>query len=287
MHTTSAPTSARRLLHTGTLALPLLALLWCGGAGAQAVAAPFEVAVSPSRLELEAKSGQRLGQSLRIYNVGKQVNSLAFRTLDWTLSETGNLEFHDELRPDSCRPWVALERRTRQIAGRANEPYRFQVSVPADAPKGECRFMIAIEGVDPAQLAAINSGGTSLNLPVGGRIAVTVYVAVNGAKPQLELVRIGTDSLKNERRPVVVVRNTGDAHGRLDGALDVRDADGKALELVPDGAPVLPGQTRTLALSVRSKDKDKATNVPLRFPLQVSGTLDWDEGAFKVNANLP
>lgn len=286
MHTTFASSAAQRLAHFGVFALPLLALLWCGGARAQA-AAPFEIAVSPSRLELHAKPGQRIGQSLRIYNVGNQVNSLSFRTLDWALSESGDLKFRDELQPDSCRPWVALERRTRQIPGRANETYRFQVSVPADAPKGECRFMIAIEGVDPAQVAAINSGAAQLNLPMSGRIAIAVYVAVNGAKPQLELVRLGTDSLKNERRPVLVVRNTGDAHGRLDGALDVRDADGKALELVPDGAPVLPGQTRTLALSVRSTDKDKATNAPLRFPLQVSGTLDWDEGAFKVNANIP
>lgn len=286
MHTASALTHVAPLARACLVGLHLLASLWSGSAAAQAVAAPFEIAVSPSRLELQAKPGQRLGQTLRIYNVGNQVGSLAFRTVDWSLSETGDLQFHDELQAGSCRPWVALERRTRQIPARGNEPYRFQVSVPADAPRGECRFMIAIEGVDPAQVAAINSGGTSLNLPVSGRIAITVYVAVGGAKPQLELVRIGTDSLKNERRPVVVVRNTGDAHGRLDGALDLRDADGKALELVPDGAPVLPGQTRTLALNVRHKDKDKA-HVPLRFPLKVSGTLDWEEGAFKIDAQLP
>lgn len=107
---------------------------------------------------------------------------------------------------------------------------------------------------------------------------------LGGARPQLELVRIGTDSLKNQRRPVLVVRNLGDAHGRLDGALTVRDADDKALELVPEGAPVLPGQTRTLALAARGKD---GATAPLRFPLRVSGTLDWDEGAFKIEATLP
>lgn len=277
----------RPLASAARAAAGLTTALLCGAATAQpatAPAAPFEVAASPSRLELQAQPGQRLGQSLRIYNVGNQVNTLAFRTMDWSLAESGDLQFHNELLPGSCRPWVALERKTRQLAARANEPYRFQVSVPADAPKGECRFMIAIEGVDPAQVSALNSGGTALNLPVSGRIAITVYVAVGGAKPQLELVRIGTDSLKNQRRPVVVVRNLGDAHGRLDGALNVRDAEGKALELVPEGAPVLPGQTRTLSLSVRGKDGQAA---PLRFPLQVSGTLDWDDGAFKIEATVP
>jgi fimbrial chaperone protein len=285
MHTALVPTRRLRAAHHHFLS-GLAATLLAGSAMAQAVMAPFEVAISPSRLELQAKPGQRLGQSLRIYNVGKQVNTLAFRTMDWSLSEASELKFHDDLQPDSCRPWVALERRTRQIAARANEPYRFQVSVPEDAPRGECRFMIAIEGVDPAQVTAINSGGTHLNLPVSGRIAVTVYVAVGGAKPQLELVRIGTDNLKNERRPVIVVRNTGDAHGRVDGSLDVVDAKGQQLELIPDGAPVLPGRTRTLALSVRDH-KTKGTHEPLQFPLQVSGKLDWDDGAFKVDAKLP
>lgn len=284
MPTAYPPLWRRRPLGAGRLALALVAPLLCGAALAQPATAPFEVAASPSRLELQAQPGERLGQSLRIYNVGTQVNTLAFRTMDWSLTEAGELQFHNELLPDSCRPWVALERRTRQLGARANEPYRFQVSVPADAPRGECRFMIAIEGVDPAQVTALNSGGSALSLPISGRIAITVYVAVGGARPQLELVRIGTDSPKNQRRPVLVVRNLGDAHGRLDGALNVRDADGKALELVPEGAPVLPGQTRTLALAVRGKD---GASAPLRFPLRVSGTLDWDEGAFKIEATLP
>ena len=247
--------------------------------------ATFEVAASPSRLELSANPGQRVGQSLRIFNVGNQVTSLSFRTMDWSLSEQGDLKFHDELLPGSCRPWVALERRTRQLGAKASEPYRFQVSVPADAPRGECRFMIAIEGVDPAQVAAINSGGASLNLPISGRIAITVYVAIGGARPKLELIGIGASSVRNERRPVITVRNTGDAHGRLDGSLTGRDADGKTIEFVPEGQPVLPGQTRTLALNINASGG--AAAAAIKYPLKLNGTIDWDDGAFQVEASLP
>ena len=250
-----------------------------------AQAAPFEVAVSPSRTELVGKAGQRVGQSIQIYNVGVQVSSLSFRTMDWTLSDKGELKFHDELLPGSCRPWVTLERRTRQVAARANVPFRFQIDVPADAPRGECRFMIAIEGVEPAQQAIINSGGASLSLPVSGRIAVTVYLAVGGAKPQLELLRIGSDSVRAQRQPVITVRNNGDAHGRLDGALDATDSTGQRLELVPDGAPILPGQTRVLTLSPKATASGAAPT--LKYPLNIQGSLDWDDGAFKVQATLP
>lgn len=250
-----------------------------------AQAAPFEVAVSPSRTELVGKAGQRVGQSIQIYNVGGQVSALSFRTMDWTLSDKGELKFHDELLPGSCRPWVTLERRTRQVAARANVPFRFQIDVPADAPRGECRFMIAIEGVEPAQQAIINSGGASLSLPVSGRIAVTVYLAVGGAKPQLELLRIGSDSVRAQRQPVITVRNNGDAHGRLDGALDATDSTGQRLALVPDGAPILPGQTRVLALSPKATASGAAPT--LKYPLSIQGSLDWDDGAFKVQATLP
>lgn len=276
------PLSLTRLL---TVARPWAWALQLALCSVPALAAPFEVAVSPSRTELSASAGQRVGQSLQLYNVGGQVAALSFRTIDWTLSDKGELRFHDELLPGSCRPWVTLERRTRQIAARANVPFRFQIDVPADAPRGECRFMIAVEGIEPAQQAVINSGGASLNLPVSGRIAVAVYLAVGGARPQLELLRIGTDSVRAQRQPVVTVRNNGDAHGRLDGALNATDRTGQRLELLPDGGPVLPGQTRVLALSVKAPTTGPAP--ALQFPLTLQGTLDWEDGAFKVQATLP
>src|SRR2546429_1537245 len=77
------------------------------------------------------------------------------RTIDWTYSDTGDITYHDELLPGSCRPWVLLERRSVTIAGRSKKAFRFQVEPPADAPRGECRFMIAIEGVEPAQQTVI------------------------------------------------------------------------------------------------------------------------------------
>lgn len=267
--------SFHRILLTCAFALPML----------PALAGPFEVAVAPSRTELTAQGGQRVGQSLQVYNVGDLVSTLSFRTMDWSLNERGELTFHDELLPNSCRPWVTLERRTRQLAARSNVPFRFQIDVPANAPRGECRFMIAIEGVEPAQMAVINGGGANLSLPVSGRIAVSVYLAVGGAKPQLELIRIGSDSMRAERRPVITVRNAGDAHGRLEGALSASDGAGQSFELVPDGSPILPGQTRSLVLNARAPGAGAAP-VP-KYPLKVSGTLDWEDGAFKVQATLP
>ena len=269
------------LRRAAALTLALTAGLLPGWASA----GPFEVAVAPSRFELNARNTQRSGQTLQIYNVGTQPTDVAIRSLDWTLSDDGQLTLHDELLPGSCRPWVTLERRTLRLAPKSNNRFRFQIDVPVDAPKGECRFMLAIEGVEPAHQATINGGGASLNLPVSGRIAVAVYVALNGAQPKMEFVKVDSTNVRGERVPVIVMRNTGDAHGRLEGLLEAKGPDGAEFEIQPDGGPVLPGQTRALAFTPRPRGD--AQPPAIAYPLNVEGTLDWSDGAFKVKAQIP
>lgn len=249
------------------------------------LAGPFEVGVAPSRFELSAKGGTRVGQTLTLQNVGGQASEVAVRTLDWTFSPTGGITYREDLAPGSCRPWVTLERRRLTLAARARVPYRFQVEVPPDAPRGECRFMIAIESAEPAATRELGSGGASVNLPVSGRIAIAVYVAVNGAQPKLEVQGLATQLLQGSRVPSVTVTNKGDAHGRLDGALDAVDAKGQKFELVPDSSPVMPGQTRVLAFAPRSNVPNQKPEPPV-FPIKASGRLDWEGGSFKVEAQF-
>ena len=258
----------------------------CAGlfAASRARAAGFEIAASPARFELSGKSSGRLGQSIDIYNVGATATEVSVRTIDWTYSEDGKLAFHDELLPNSCRPWVTLERKTLSIPARSKKAFRFQFEVPADAPRGECRLMLAIEGVEPAHKALIESGGASMSLPVNGRIAVAVYFAVNGAEPKLEMKQVQMADIGGKRSPAISVGNTGDAHGRLDGGLDTKDANGVEFELVPDGTPIMPGQTRLIALAPKADGNKKALEVA--FPLVAKGTLDWDRGSFKIAAEF-
>jgi hypothetical protein len=251
-------------------------------------AGPFEIAISPSRFELTGRNTQRIGQSLDIQNLGSTATEVSVRTIDWTYSPEGHITYHDALQPGSCRPWVTLERRLVRVPARGKATFRFQVDVPVDAQRGECRFMLAVEGVEPAHKALIEGGGgASLSLPVNGRIAVAVYMALNGAQPQLEMRSVGVQDVGGTRKPVVTVQNTGDAHGRLDGSLDATDAQNTAFELIPEGTPILPGQTRTLPLTPRQANQAKTAKAPeVRWPLKAQGTLDWDRGAFKINADL-
>ena len=80
-------------------------------------------------------------------------------------------------------------------------------------------------------------------------------------------------------------RTPAAAHGRLDGTLSGTDAEGKPVEFVPEGLPVLPGQTRTLALTTSTSVS--GAKQALKYPLRLNGTIDWEDGAFKVEASLP
>src|SRR2546430_13938051 len=94
-----------------------------------------------------------------------------------------SVAFQDELQPDSCRPWVAIERPEVALPGGGTIRYRFEVQVPKDAPAGECRVGIPVEGEEPA---VAQSG--ALRLPGVGRIGIIGYGIVGNPKPQIEVV---------------------------------------------------------------------------------------------------
>ena len=119
--------------------------------------------------------------------MGSSATDIGLRTLDWDLAANGQVTYYDALRPNSCREWVTLERDSIRLAPKSKKNFRFQIDIPADAPQTECRFMLAVEGIEPAHQTILKSGGASLSLPVSGRIAVAVYVALNGAQPQLKM----------------------------------------------------------------------------------------------------
>lgn len=232
--------------------------------------AQFAAAVSPPRFELELQSGQTLRQVIEIAQAGDASGNYRFATADWSLGEDGEVSFHDALQPGSCRPWVAIERRSAVIAPQVRLRYRFEITPPADAPPQECRFAIMIQGeAQPAQM-----GGAMLS--VSGRVAVVVYARLGGVQPQLQVEQTLSIRRDGLELPALRVHNAGTATGRLAGLLTGRDAGGTALELAPESLPLLPGMRRTIAL-LPLPPLDKPDTPPPaveRWPLVVRGTIE-------------
>src|SRR5450432_4420137 len=182
----------------------VLGVLFCAAAHAQGFAAQ----VSPPRFELTARPGKTVRSVIEVSNRSTTPGRYLVHTADWTLSPDFTVNFHDDLQPGSCRPWVAIERPEVVVPGGGTLRYRFEATVPANAPAGECRFAVMIEGAEPS--IARTKG---LDMPVTGRIGVIVYLTVGDGAPTLELLGPKVTTLNGQQVPTLRVHNSGTAHG--------------------------------------------------------------------------
>lgn len=251
-----------------------------------ATADDFALAVSPPRFELAAKPGETVRAVAEISNRSDAATELNFATAEWELTPDGGVVLSDVLKPNSCRPWVAIERRRSILQGRAQLRYRFEVTPPSDAAPVECRFAIVVSGAEERV-----SPSENVSFPVRGQIALIVYVAVGDVKPALQIVKADVVNLSGVRTPILMVENTGTAHGRLSAFLSGTDASGAKLDFAPSTLPILPGETRMIALNIdRGGDAIEAQVQPnsggeplkpIVFPLKMSGTMNDSVNSFK------
>ncbi|HLX25103.1 MAG TPA: hypothetical protein VKR38_17270 [Usitatibacter sp.] len=256
---------ARNAMRTTGCAAILVASLFPIASNAQG----FAALVSPPRFELFAKPGEKVRQVMEITNAGAQAAKYKLKTADWSLAEDGAVKFDDALAPGSCRPWVAIESKQVSVAGGGKYRYRFEISPPADTPAGECRFAIMLEGDE--QTVQSPNGPT---FPIAGRLGVIVYLTIGDAAPRLEVTSAAVAAVNDAPLPVIVVKNTGNAHGRITGFLSGTDASGKKIEFSPSTLPILVGESRTISL-VPNGEKDEA--VTIAYPITIKGKLEWGD----------
>jgi hypothetical protein len=235
----------------------------------------FAALISPPRFEVAAKPGKTLRNVIEVSNRSTATAKYLIHTADWILSPDFSVSFHDDLQPGSCRPWVALERPIVEVPGGGTLRYRFEVTVPADAPAGECRFAVMIEGAEPSIAAS-----KGLDLPITGRIGVIVYVAIGDGAPDLELMGPKVTTVNGQQVPTLRIHNGGTAHGRMGGFLTGTDAKGISYDFTPADFPILPHEEREVFLTPSTTKDDHPT---LTFPVTVKGTLEWGNHKTEIN----
>lgn len=243
-----------------------------------ALAQGFAAYITPPRFEVQVTAGQNLRQVVEIQHVGQQKGNYRVYTNDWTFLPDNSVAFSDALSADSCRPWVAVERRELTIEPGARYRYRFEITPPPGTPARECRFALMVEGLEAARVQG------TLDFPVGGRIGVIVYASVGDAAPQLEITATRVAQVDGKPTAVVDVHNRGNAHGRLEGYLNGTDASGARFEMAPADLPILPGETRRIAITPVAEDGKPVPEI--RFPLTVKGNLEWGKNRLPLDASF-
>ena len=232
--------------------------------------AQFSAAITPPRFELEVDAGKTQRSVLEITHGGVQAGTYRIYTSDWTMADDGNINFDSEaLRPGSCRPWVALERREVQIAPSAKLRFRFEISVPADAQAQECRFALMVESAEQT----IGSG--AVQIPMNGRIGVIVYARVGAVRSDLGIVELKAVAGEAQTVPALIVKNAGTATGRFTGFVSATLPDGSVVDLTPNSIPILPGMQRVVELlPLPPADRPTQPAPQLKWPLRVKGSLE-------------
>lgn len=262
--------------------LPWLLLALTACVFSPAWADSFSATVSPPRFELQGQPGEVIREVVVIDNAGDTPALFALRTADWDLTDSGGLTIYPpELQPDSCRPWVRIERRALRLQAQSGKRFRFEIHIPEDAPEGECRVALLVESGEDSSILA---RAKNISFPIDGRIAIIIYVAVGDAAPELTVQSLRLQDLNGRLTPVVLLENSGNAHGRPSGFLEGRDASGKRIDFAVAQTPILPGRTRATAIWENIAEGSEPTT--LTPPLQLQGMIEWRGGKQKVDTTL-
>ena len=244
--------------------------------------AGFAAAVSPPRFELRGDPGDVLRDHVDIQNPDTHPVTFLLRTADWSMNEEGSATFYPPaLQPGSCRPWSRIERHKILVPPKGSKRFRFEIAIPKEAPAGECRLALLIEA--PSEEAIVTQAN-SLTIPVQARVAVVIYVEIGDATPDLMLKGIAMGGYNGQRTPVAILQNRGTAHARPTGFFEAVDNAGERLEFELIAMPILPGQTREIPLQ-QAVMKDEAA-YPVRAPLQLKGTIEWNGGKLKIDQRV-
>jgi len=264
---------------------PCLLLLLAALPTASNAGEGFLAAVNPPRLELRADAGDRLTEVITIQNLTSTPTQYALRSSEWDFTETGQSVFSDALKPDSCRPWLRLERRTISVGANNQRRFRFELHVPEGITTTECRLAIFIE--DANDDGVMTDIGNGVRLPVKGRIAVIVYVAIGKSAPQIVVHGVQSSGSATAVTFKLRVSNNGTATGRLDSVMQGRDARNQVYDAGIESTPILPGQTRELVMHFSQPGPNGKNNIMTpAWPVQLDGDIFWPGGKTKVSTVL-
>ncbi len=256
------------MLFNYCLALLLLSALWMS----PSLAADWPLTVSPEVINLEADEGDELTQAIVLRNTEDWPAPVRLEAVNWSYDAMGVRLFGSEAKVDAdCRGWWAAGFDDLLVQPLATVVYDLTLQVPDDIEETECHFALAVIPASGEERYA--------------RRYIPVYINVEGAEAELELdsVVMGRDAA-GKKQPIMVVRNVGTARSRIYGMLEGEDVQGQALDLVIRPTEILAGETRAVPLLV---SREGGGEVWWSTPLEIEGTLTWDDGEIDIDVELP
>lgn len=197
------------------------------------VAHAQQIGLQPTRVEVETAPGTKTRQVVTLSNTNRERPvSVSLHIADWSQDEAGAIAFSPAGESDaSAAGWARLPAATLTLAPGQSKQVRIGLATPeALARTGDYRFALVASSVQQ------DTAGTWQKR----QIASLFYVTAGKAASRPEITG-GRLTVTEAGAPAIGLdlRNTGNAHARLDGVIEIR-GDGGALVSVPVRDLIVP-----------------------------------------------
>ena len=225
----------------------------------------FGVGVQPSTVEMTIKPGDRQRQVITVGNVHKaKTISLTMGLADWSLDKNGKLVLDAPGETErSASDWVRFSPASVTLKPETSQDVTVEISAPFKIDnKGDHRFAL----LATTMLPELDERGEASGVWNRYQLASLFYLTLTPSQSLPEVTSVALNPADNSV-VTMEIKNSGDAHARLQGNAYVKDAAGDVVAETPLNAVVLDGGERT-------------------YNIKLEDVSDLEAGAYKIDFDL-
>jgi P pilus assembly chaperone PapD len=236
------------------------------GLALTAIAAPassFGIGLQPTTVEISVQPGDRQRQVINLGNVHQEDTiSLTLGLADWALDESGQIELTPPGDSDtSAAEWVRFSPAFVTLRPGETEQIIVDMAAPIRVERqGDYRFALIASTLLPEERAGQSGVWKKY------QIASLFYLTMGEAESHPEIKQAAlTVSPEGEQAIMFDLENTGTAHARLRGEIEISGDSGETITEPISNLVVLDDATRTYRLPLT---QDLPTNPEVRVTLE-------------------
>ena len=231
-----------------------------------AIAAPasaFGIGLQPTTVEISVQPGDRQRQVINLGNVHQEDTiSLTLGLADWALDEAGQIQLTPPGDSDtSAANWVRFSPAFVTLRPGETEQIIVDMAAPIRVEReGDYRFALIASTLLPEERAGQSGVWKKY------QIASLFYLTMGDAESHPEISEaVLTMSPDGEQALTFDLANTGNAHARLRGQIEISGDSGETITEPVSNLVVLDAATRTYSLPIT---QDLPTNPEVRVTLE-------------------
>jgi len=236
------------------------------GLALTAIAAPassFGIGLQPTTVEISVQPGDRQRQVINLGNVHQEDTiSLTLGLADWALDESGQIQLAPPGDSDtSAADWVRFSPAFVTLRPGETEQVIVDMAAPIRVDRqGDYRFALIASTLLPEERAGQSGVWKKY------QIASLFYLTMGAAESHPEIKQAAL-TVSSEGEPAITfdLENTGTAHARLRGEVEISGDTGETIKEPISNLVVLDDATRTFRLPLT---QDLPTNPEVRVTLE-------------------